>query len=174
MPAVFARQIALLSTVAIVIVAAVVVPARSPLPWVIYNVSGSAPLGWYRVVRRTPARGELAVVRPLEAVESALAMATHHAPNVPLLKRVAGVEGDQVCRVGTVVFVDGEAVAEALERHQNGHPPPVWEGCVTLRRGQFFLLNDHRYSFDSRYFGPVDERQVLGVARPIWTWNRAD
>lgn len=173
MPTVLAQQIVVLGTVAIAVVA-VVMPARSPVPWLVYNGSGSAPLGWYRVVHRTPTPGETAVLRPSEATESMLAMATSHPPNIPLLKRVAAVEGDKVCRVRTVVFVNGEALAEALERDPAGRPLPVWEGCVTLQTGQFFLLNDHPFSFDSRYFGPVAEGQMIGVARPIWIWNPAN
>jgi type IV secretory pathway protease TraF len=32
-------------------------------------------------------------------------------------------------------------------------------------------LQPHPYSFDSRYFGLVLRCDVLGVARPLWTWN---
>jgi conjugative transfer signal peptidase TraF len=90
---------------------------------------------------------------------------------VPLLKQVAAVGGDRVCRSGGVVFLNGKAVTEALDHDAGGRPLPVWEGCVTLFAGQFFLLQPHPYSFDSRYFGPVSEAQIIGVARPLWTWN---
>jgi conjugative transfer signal peptidase TraF len=174
MPAVFARQIAVLGAVAIVVAATAVMPTRSASPWVVYNASGSAQLGWYRVVRCTPTRGDTAVVRPSQAHESALVMATHHPPNTPLLKRVAAVFADRVCRVGALVLINGRTVGKAFQRDQTGRPLPVWEGCVTLELGQFFLLNDHPFSFDSRYFGPVSEGQIIGVAQPIWTWNPAD
>jgi type IV secretory pathway protease TraF len=36
------------------------------------------------------------------------------------------------------------------------------------------VVQSHPYSFDSRYFGPVSECQIIGVAYPIWTWNRPE
>jgi type IV secretory pathway protease TraF len=35
-----------------------------------------------------------------------------------------------------------------------------------------FLLNRQApNSLDGRYFGPVPARQVIGGARPLWTWE---
>jgi type IV secretory pathway protease TraF len=42
---------------------------------------------------------------------------------------------------------------------------------MRLIDGEFFLLQPHPLSFDSRYFGPVLRCDVVGVARPLWTWN---
>ena len=95
-------------------------------------------------------------------------------PGILLLKRVAAIGGDQVCRSRGVVFINGEPVAEALERDREGRPLPFWEGCFTLFEGQIFLIQPPPLSFDSRYFGPVNECDVVGVAQPLWTWNPAE
>ena len=55
---------------------------------------------------------------------------------------------------------------EALEHDNLGRPMPVWQGCRTLGEGEYFLLQPHPYSIDSRYFGPVFECQIIGVATP--------
>jgi len=167
------EQFAVLAILSIV-VSASLMSVNSSLPRLIYNASGSAPIGWYRVESRLPSRGDLVVIRPSETLQSLLVGHAALPPGIPLLKRVVAVVGDRVCRSGTVVFVNGEAVAEALERDQNQHLLPVWEGCFTLFAGQFFVVQSHPYSFDSRYFGPVSECQIIGVAYPIWTWNRPE
>lgn len=43
-----------------------------------------------------------------------------------------------------------------------------------LGEGEIFLLNDHPYSLDGRYFGATDIDDILGVAVPIWTYQAED
>jgi len=95
-------------------------------------------------------------------------------PAVPLLKQVAATGGDEVCRseqpTGTL-SINGKVVAETYSTDQEGRPLPSWQGCMRLIDGEFFLLQPHPLSFDSRYFGPVLRCDIVGVARPLWTWN---
>ncbi|UWU66136.1 S26 family signal peptidase [Bradyrhizobium sp. NC92] len=144
------------------------------VPLLIYNATGSAPLGFYYVEPRLPARGELAVFKPPPGIEI-LIIAHEILPTpVPLLKRVEATGGDEICRakdpIGTI-SINGKVVAEVLKKDRQGRPLPVWEGCMRLVEGEFFLLQPHPNSFDSRYFGPVLRCDILGVARPLWTWN---
>ncbi|MPZ41508.1 MAG: S26 family signal peptidase [Rhizobiales bacterium] len=146
-------------------------PILSRHPVILYNASGSAPLGFYRVEDRLPRRGEMAVVRPPPIIEVAIVARGFLPPGVPLVKRVAAVGGDQVCREKGVITVNGEPAAEALDRDRQDRPLPAWEGCIALINGEFFLIQPHPYSFDSRYFGPVLRCDVVGVAVPLWTWS---
>jgi conjugative transfer signal peptidase TraF len=166
------RLVLVLAILSIALVAATALPTKTRIPRIIYNASGSAPVGFYRGENRMPLRGDTAVIQPSKTLESLLVSQAFLPPGIPLLKRVAAVAGDRVCRSGGVVFVNGVAVAEALERARNGRPLPIWEGCLTLSEGQFFLIQPHYYSLDSRYFGPVNACQIIGVAHVIWTWTR--
>jgi conjugative transfer signal peptidase TraF len=144
------------------------------VPLVIYNASGSAPLGFYYVDDRLPARGELAVVMPPPLLELMIVSRGILPPSVPLVKQVTAVGGDEVCRSneppGTIA-INGKVVAEVLDQDREGRRLPSWDGCIRLVESEFFLLQPHPYSFDSRYFGPVLRCDVLGVAHPLWTWN---
>jgi type IV secretory pathway protease TraF len=48
---------------------------------------------------------------------------------VPLMKRVMGLPGQQVCRTGDAVTVDAVPLGDALDRDRLGRPLPVWQGC---------------------------------------------
>jgi type IV secretory pathway protease TraF len=116
----------------------------------------------------------MAVINPPPAVELMLVASGILPPSVPLVKQVAAVGGDEVCRSDEpngMMSINGKAVAETFDKDPYGRPLPVWSGCIHLVDGEFFLLQPHPYSFDSRYFGPVTSCDILGVARSLWTWN---
>ena len=153
------------------------IAALSPhAPFVIYNASGSAPLGFYLLEDRLPGRGEMGVIKPPPAIEVMLVASGILPSSVLLVKQIAAIGGDEVCRsdepIGTI-SINGKVIAETFEKDRDGLPLPVWNGCMKLVEREFFLLQPHPYSFDSRYFGPVLRCDILGTARPIWTWNPA-
>jgi type IV secretory pathway protease TraF len=98
-----------------------------------------------------------------------LAEARHYLPGGTLLiKRVAARLGDIVCRHGPLVTINGRPIARARSADVMGRPLPRWIGCRRLNAALAFLLSTDPDSFDSRYFGPVDRRQILGTALPVW------
>jgi conjugative transfer signal peptidase TraF len=146
-------------------------------PIVVYNGSGSAPLGFYRVEHRLPERGEMAVVQPPALVELMLVARGILPVSVLLIKQIAAIGGDEVCRSNEptgMITVNGKAVAETFERDRDDRLLPAWKGCLKLVDGEFFLLQPHPFSFDSRYFGPIMRCDILGVVRPLWTWDPKD
>jgi len=140
-------------------------------PRLIWNASASVPIGLYRVQPVPRARvSDLVVVRPPEALSWFLAEGGYLPRNVPLLKRIAALPGQQVCRTGAEVTVDGVPLGDALPHDRRGRPLPVWQGCTMLAADQIFLLNpDRPDSLDGRYFGPIPRDSIVGRASPIWT-----
>ena len=95
--------------------------------------------------------------------------------SVPLMKRIAALPGQTVCRIGRNVSVDTIAMGEALARDRRGRELPVWQGCRTLRASEIFLMNwDVQDSLDGRYFGPIPKNSVIGRALPLWTDEGGD
>jgi type IV secretory pathway protease TraF len=116
-----------------------------------------------------PAVGTLLLVRPPAALARFLGARDYVPPTVPLLKRIAAVAPQTVCRRGLTILIDDHAVARAFRRDRLDRPLPEWRGCRRLRRGEIFLLNaDAPYSLDSRYFGPLPAPSVIGRASPLW------
>lgn len=140
-----------------------------PAPWLVWNASASAPIGLYRVLPGKPVRGDLVLVRTPDSVRQLAAERGYLPQNVPLVKRVAALDGDTVCAAGDAIFVNGRVVAERLVRDRLGRPLPSWSGCLLLDGGEAFLLMEGvADSFDGRYFGPVPTAAIIGRLAPLW------
>jgi len=135
----------------------------------LWNATASTAIGLYAVQPlRTPHVGDLVAVVPPEPVARFLADGGYLPRGVPLLKHIAALAGDTVCRFGSTITVDNVALAEARDRDSRGRALPVWSGCRTLGSGEFFLLNHHPDSLDGRYFGPLPITSIIGRATPLW------
>ena len=139
-------------------------PLINPVPLFIWNASNSVPIGLYLLSKRQPNFGEIAVIRPPEWVEIYASSRGYLPLQTPLLKPVRAIKGSIVCRFGRYISIDGKLVSRAKYLDTNHRMLPVWKGCRTLKSDEILVLGQHRDSFDSRYFGPVDRGQVLGTA----------
>jgi conjugative transfer signal peptidase TraF len=142
-----------------------------PAPKLLWNASGSAPIGLYAVRRALPLHvGELVVVTPPQPLAQFFAARRYLPPGVPLVKHVLALPGQTVCRNGRSITVDGITVGEALEHDRFGRTLPDWQGCRVLAPGEVFLMNTvPPDSLDGRYFGPLPLTTIVGRADPIWT-----
>ena len=140
-------------------------------PRLIWNASASAPIGLYSLDRPTHLEmADLAAVDAPEPLASFLAEREYLPRNVLLLKRVAGLPGQQACRIGARITVDGVAMGEALSRDRFGRDLPAWQGCRRIADGEIFLMNwSVGDSLDGRYFGPISASSIIGRAMPLWT-----
>jgi len=154
---------------ALSLLAASSIPRSRPV--LLWNASASVPVGLYRT--RPPrgiGMGDLVVVRPPARLADFLDCGGYLPAGVPLLKRVAALPGQRVCRTGSTVSIDGRSVAHALKKDRRGRPLPVWSGCLVLDRRSVFLLNSNRPdSLDGRYFGALSSSTVVARAIPVWT-----
>jgi signal peptidase I len=85
-----------------------------------------------------------------------------------LLKRIVGVSGDRVGLADGVLYVNGRAIREPLVDHR--FLDSVYFGPVRVPSGAVFVMGDQRSnSLDSRAFGAVPRRRILGrVDLRIW------
>jgi len=142
--------------------------AAAPRPRLLLNTTASVPVGLYRLSPvGAPRVGDLVVVAPDPALAAFLDDGGWLPRGVPLLKPVAAVAGQSVCRLGPAVTIDGRPVARALEVDGRGRSLPTWSGCRGLGSGEVFLLARAFGSLDGRYFGVTDGRQVLARATPL-------
>lgn len=137
----------------------------------VWNASASAPIGLYAVKpASTFSVDDLVMVVPPDHIRTWLAGRGYLPSNVPLIKRIAALQGQIVCRNDRLITIDGIATAPAREHDRQGRALPVWQGCQTLDQNDVFLLNwNAPDSLDGRYFGPIDRRKITGRLMPLWT-----
>ncbi|WP_299918451.1 S26 family signal peptidase [uncultured Roseobacter sp.] len=140
----------------------------------IYNPSESAPVGFYWIDQKPVRRGDFVVVRVPLSLRDLVETRGYLPPDVPLLKRVMALPGDEVCRRGQDITVNGGAVAMAQTRDRSGRDMPRWHGCQMLDGEDIFVLQDHPQSFDGRYFGPLNRCLIIGRARLLRFPRRND
>ncbi|NLS21269.1 conjugative transfer signal peptidase TraF [Rhizobium sp. P40RR-XXII] len=89
----------------------------------------------------------------------------------PLIKTVAALPGQRV-EIGESVVIDGHLLARSVVLKTDGEGRAItsYLGGV-VPPGTLFLHSSFASSYDSRYFGPIPGAGLLGLARPIFTYD---
>jgi signal peptidase I len=93
-------------------------------------------------------------------------------PEKMFVKRVIAKEGD------TVRIVDGRVYVNDIPLHDDYVPPEFrshddW-GPTVIQQGYYFVMGDHRNnSSDSRHWGPVPKKYIVGKVKVRW-WPLQD
>lgn len=141
-----------------------------PSARLVWNASASVPTGLYWAhPGAVPVAGDLVAIVPPSGIAALMAQRHYLPRGVPLLKPIAAVAGQQVCRRDTRVRVDDVHVGDALLADRHGRVLPVWQGCHRLGRDQIFVMSKAvSDSFDGRYFGPLPASTVRATLTPLW------
>lgn len=137
----------------------------------IWNRTASAPSGLYWLSDKTIETGDWVAVAPHSMHAAQARKLGLVGRNWPLIKRVAAGPGSEICRRGADIYIDGRYAARAISAAPGKPDLPSWQGCILLSPGEVFLLNQHPHSFDGRYVGASLQSELLGVAKPIWTFE---
>jgi conjugative transfer signal peptidase TraF len=139
-------------------------------PVLVYNPSPSEPTGLYRLTSSVPGAGRLVAFRVPAPGRSYASQHIQYVARNSILKEIVAGSGSTVCERGDQVLIDGVVRGRVAQRDHNGVPLPHWAGCRQLRSGEYFALSNRiPNSFDSRYYGPVEASDILGVYAPVWT-----
>ncbi len=136
-------------------------------PRYVLNLSRSAPVGFYRLEAAPLHRGAFAVVLLGQPWRNLARSRGYLLSKAWLIKPVAALAGDRICRLGQIITINGRLAAVAQPEDKKGRFLPEWEGCKTLVEGELFLLSDREDSFDGRYFGVTPRSALIAKAVPV-------
>jgi len=141
------------------------------------NTSYSLPLGLYQVTDDDSAPLiEFCPAEPFgsQSSERGYRSRSLTCPDgaVPLLKPIVARAGDVVEVTNTGLAINGELLPESAPLRRDGagrelHPWPA--GRYKVEAGTVWVASTYNAgSFDSRYMGPIDTRQIRQRLRPLW------
>lgn len=159
-----------IAVIAISGVASVLASALPRQPPIVWNASSSVPIGFYSIERRPLRRGDLALVKLPPKIADWAAHRGYLPRSTYLIKPVAAIGGDRVCRIRRTVLVRGRIVAAAASLDAAGRTMLHWRGCRVLGFGELFVVSPTPDGFDSRYFGAVTSQNAVGAASSIWSF----
>jgi len=144
------------------------------------NLTPSEPLGLWRIeaFSRPVQAGDLVFICPPRTTVFEQALHRGYLRRglcdggvAPLIKMVAALPGQHV-EITHHVVIDGQPIEASTVREKDGEGrelPPDPGGIVPS--GHLFLHSSFASSYDSRYFGPVPDSGLLGLALPILTFQ---
>jgi signal peptidase I len=81
-----------------------------------------------------------------------------------LVKRVVGLPGETISAHGGHIYIDGKQLSEP---YLTGSTVTTDFFAVTLSPDRYWLMGDNRgNSKDSRVFGPIPRRDIVGTVSP--------
>lgn len=89
-------------------------------------------------------------------------------PGSRFLKEVIAEPGDHVVVKEGVVIVNARPLAELNLAQTIGKPPSAFDRDFIVPKGHYWVMGTHPYSYDSRYWGTVNQRQIIGQSYPVW------
>ncbi|EHH03547.1 conjugal transfer pilin processing protease TraF [Agrobacterium tumefaciens CCNWGS0286] len=144
------------------------------------NLTPSEPLGLWRIeeLQRPVAVGDLVFFCPPATSMFAEGWRRGYLRRgpcaggvAPLIKTVAALTGQRI-EITDHVLIDGRPLPASSVRGRDGEGrtlTPSPGGIVPPHH--LFLHSSFASSYDSRYFGPVPDSGLLGLARPVFTFD---
>lgn len=152
--------------------------------FIVVNNMNSVPRGWWARTAGTPTYGDVILFDVPQGVQGWIlhkdADGNYMYPKAVhwlrtggrILKPVSGIHGDTLCRDSTgAVSINDVNLGNAPSVDKNGIQLPLWSGCHILDDGEYAVISQTPDSLDSRVFGFVSAKDVVGRYKLLWEFR---
>jgi type IV secretory pathway protease TraF len=149
---------------------------------ILFPVTKSVPHTAYLVTNGAPQNGDFVHVRITQAaLEQTRAIIAKRSPlaRAPIalnpsfdlpetwIKQLAASGGDNVCILGSGLYINGFFRAASYRYSSTGDRLPDAKICRDLKETEIFVIGTHQHSFDSRNFGPLPRENLISKLKPL-------
>ncbi len=130
------------------------------------NISKSLPRGLYLVKKVTPQIGDLVIIDLSVAHKNLLGKQDSLKFEGLLLKPIIAMGGDYVCNDQNSILINQNIKLSGKD------PIQLYQICRKLQPEELFVaITATANSLDSRYFGPITNKDIRAVVRPLFIFN---
>jgi signal peptidase I, bacterial type len=140
---------------------------------VVYSKTASMPSGLYLIIPKQKfSKHEVVEFIPPDWALDFLKERGWINSRGSIIKYVFAVAEDSVCNQGDSVIVNDKVVGKVQRFLDSGKQLPKKSFCGKVPDNHYLLMSNFSdRSFDSRYFGLVSAKNILGKALPILMWG---
>ena len=139
------------------------------------NITESYPEGVYRLVSKDWKKRDLVEVCLPDPIKNIavdrgyLRKEGRCGGYPPVIKKVAGIEGDYV-EISQIVSINGMALENTIVKttDDQGRELAKAESGAVEKDHVWLISTFSDISYDSRYFGAISEEYVIGKLEPLW------
>lgn len=84
------------------------------------------------------------------------------------VKKVGCLEGEHLQNRGRDFYCNGEYIGTAKEKDKQGNPAPLFTFNGIIMKGKFFAIGETKDSYDSKYWGFVNNQWIIGSVTKIF------
>ena len=110
-------------------------------------------------------RNEIVIFYPPKKAKQLLIKNNWSPKSGLLIKHVMAIPDDTVCYQRNSLWINHKNIAPIYHFYAKGKRLPQYHFCGRLPKDEYLLISTKvKKSFDSRYFGPINKRMILGRA----------
>ncbi|RAX56453.1 hypothetical protein CCZ01_09455 [Helicobacter monodelphidis] len=148
---------------------------------IIINFTDSMPKGIYKLQKENSYnKGDIIVFCPDEREPFRIARERLYfgdygrcKESIPLIKRIIATQGDTITLKQEGVILNQHLLPHTQTKEKDSQGRELKQASFNnfkLGQNDFFVLNDHSNSFDSRYFGVIHKEMIVAKAKLIIGW----
>ena len=138
--------------------------------YLIYNKTNSMPIGFYTLDNNVTYSVNDVVYFPIpNNIKRLVADRKYLSDYQNLMKPIAAKKGDNVCIKDKIIYINDEIFSTVDSTDSKQRNLPIISLCRDIKDGEYFVaVKEHSNSLDSRYFGLLEDKVLLGKVNKLW------